>query len=140
MKDSLFLSPGHRRLSAVIRASHNRCHRRDRWAHEGQPVLVTLSPCHLVSLSSEGVWPRLASLPAVRHLVNLGFHLGAALRTAELAEADPVQTQARILRRLVRRAAGTRFGRDHRFERIRTVADFQDSVPIRPYESLWETY
>src|SRR5207248_7359996 len=85
-------------------------------------------------------WSRLSSRPTVRHLVNLGFHLKAALRTAALERADPVRTQERTLRRLVHRARATRFGRDHGFRRIRSVADFQRAVPIRTYESLWDAY
>jgi hypothetical protein len=85
-------------------------------------------------------WSWLSSRPAVRHLVNLGFHLESRVRTAGLREADPVQTQARTLLRLVRRARGTRFGRDHRFHRIGSVSDFQDAVPIRTYEALWGAY
>src|SRR5215831_13867717 len=85
-------------------------------------------------------WSWLSSRPAVRHLVNLGFHLAAALRTAAIEEADPVRTQERTLRRLLRRAHATRFGRDHRFDRIHSVADFRRAVPIRTYESLWDAY
>jgi hypothetical protein len=76
----------------------------------------------------------------VRVLVNLGFHLGAQLRVSALAEIDPVRTQARVLQRLIRKASQTIFGRDHGFDRIGSVADFQAAVPIRTYESLWETY
>jgi hypothetical protein len=77
---------------------------------------------------------------AVRTLVNLGFHLGAKLRVAELTELDPVRTQATVLRRLIRKASRTIFGRDHRFDQINSIADFQAAVPIRSYEDLWETY
>ncbi len=34
----------------------------------------------------------------------------------------------------------TRFGRDHGFGSIRTVADFQARVPLRTYEDLWRDY
>src|SRR5262245_50177954 len=85
-------------------------------------------------------WSQLSSRPAVRHLVNLGFHLEAALRTAGLEGADPVRTQERTLLRLVRRARQTGFGRDHQFHRIHSVADYQQAVPIRTYESLWDAY
>ena len=34
-------------------------------------------------------------------------------------------------------AASTRFGRDHRFDEVRSVADFQARVPLRTYEDLW---
>jgi len=83
---------------------------------------------------------RVLGSTAVRSLVNLGFHLDARLRVSELAEIDPVRTQASVLRRLIRKASRTIFGRDHEFDRINSVADFQAAVPIRTYESLWETY
>lgn len=89
--------------------------------------------------ASEG-WSSLARRGSVRSLVNLGFHLGARLRTAALADADAVAMQARTLRNLVHRARKTRFGRDHRFARIDSVADFQAAVPLRTYESLWTDY
>jgi hypothetical protein len=44
------------------------------------------------------------------------------------------------LSRLVRRARRTRFGQDHDFDRIRTVADYQRMVPLRDYEALWRDY
>ena len=75
-----------------------------------------------------------------RGAVNLGFHLSSRLRCDELSAPDPVRTQERTLRRLVRKAQQTRFGRDHDFGRIRSVADFQRTVPVRTYESLWEAY
>lgn len=44
------------------------------------------------------------------------------------------------LRKLINKALGTRFGREHRFGQIRSVADFQARVPLRSYEELWEAY
>lgn len=85
-------------------------------------------------------WARLSSRPAVRSLVNLGFYLEAVLRTAAFEETDPVVTQERTLRDLVRRARRTRFGRDHGFDQIGSIAEFQRAVPIRTYESLWDAY
>ncbi|MGC8642582.1 MAG: GH3 family domain-containing protein [Isosphaeraceae bacterium] len=58
----------------------------------------------------------------------------------ELASLDPIGTQEDMLRGLLRRARDTRFGRDHGFDRIRSVADFQSAVPLRTYESLWNDY
>lgn len=75
-----------------------------------------------------------------RHLVDLGFGVLARRRTAAFLKTDPVRTQKRTLARLVRRARNTRFGRDHSFDRIATVADFQSAVPIRTYEDLWNDY
>lgn len=75
---------------------------------------------------------RLDATPAVR--------LAAALRRRRLAGLDPVVAQRRTLQGLLNRAAGTRFGRDHGFDRIADVADFQRAVPLRRYEALWTEY
>jgi hypothetical protein len=64
----------------------------------------------------------------------------AIWRRIRLAGMDPVAEQAWQLQRLVRRAASTRFGRDHGFARIRNVADFQKRVPLRRYEDFWHEY
>jgi hypothetical protein len=83
---------------------------------------------------------KLVGSPLARGAVNLGFHLSSRLRCDELAHLDPVRIQERTLSRLVSKARQTRFGRDHHFDRIRSVADFQRTVPVRTYESLWEAY
>jgi len=83
---------------------------------------------------------RLAGTSPTRAAVNAGFHAFARRRVATLDRADPVAAQARTLRRLVRAAARTRFGRDHGFGAIRTPADFRKAVPLRTYEDLWGEY
>jgi GH3 auxin-responsive promoter len=83
---------------------------------------------------------RVAGSRPVREAVNLVFQLNARLRCAGLAHADPVRIQEQTLSRLVRKAGQTRFGRDHRFGGIRSVADFQRAVPVRTYEALWDAY
>jgi hypothetical protein len=57
-----------------------------------------------------------------------------------LSRLDRSRTQEDQLLRLVRRAASTRFGRDHGFAEVRSVADFQRRVPIRRYEEFWTQY
>jgi hypothetical protein len=79
------------------------------------------------------------SRPA-RSVVNAGFHAFARRRVAGLEASDPVEVQRRSLLKLVRQAHATRFGRDHRFNAIRTVEDFQSRVPLRTYEDLWTQY
>jgi GH3 auxin-responsive promoter len=76
----------------------------------------------------------------MRGLVNFGFHLHGRLRCQELAFADPVRVQGETLGWLIHKARSTRFGRDHRFGWIRSVAEFQRAVPIRTYEALWADY
>ncbi len=57
-------------------------------------------------------------------------------RRAALAAQDPVETQRRTLRGLLRRAESTVFGRAHEFASIRDVADFQRRVTPRDYEQF----
>src|SRR5262249_18869189 len=61
-------------------------------------------------------------------------------RTASLDRMNAGKVQPDTLLSLVRRARGTKFGRDHHFARISSVADFQARVPIRESESFWNTY
>lgn len=82
----------------------------------------------------------LSSAKAVRAAVNAGFHAFARRRVARLEAADPVAAQERTLRGLLRTAEETRFGRDHHFSAIHTVAEFQRAVPLRTYEDLWNDY
>jgi acyl-CoA synthetase (AMP-forming)/AMP-acid ligase II len=51
-------------------------------------------------------------------------------------QRQPVVTQARLLRQLVQRAAGTAFGRAHDLGGVRTSADLAARVPVRDYEGL----
>lgn len=54
----------------------------------------------------------------------------------ERAAADPAAAQAARLRQLVDANRRTAFGREHGFDRIRTLADFQRRVPVRSYDEL----
>lgn len=54
------------------------------------------------------------------------LRLYARRRLRTLARQRPDAVQEEALLRLVRRAEATRFGRDHGFERILTVRDFQE--------------
>jgi hypothetical protein len=64
----------------------------------------------------------------------------APWRCANLAHEDAAAVQERQLLTLIRRARNTKFGRDHGFNRIETVADFQARVPLRRYEDFWTGY
>ena len=61
-------------------------------------------------------------------------------RWRTLAGQDAVEAQRRELLKLVRRAERTRFGKDHDFAGIRSVADYQTRVPLRTYGQLWDQY
>lgn len=54
-----------------------------------------------------------------------------------LAEiADPYTCQQRIFDELLRRGRATRFGREHNFGQVRSVADYRQAVPVRGYPEL----
>ncbi|HEY2156464.1 MAG TPA: GH3 auxin-responsive promoter family protein [Isosphaeraceae bacterium] len=91
-----------------------------------------------MSLSSPVV--ALAGSLPIRSTVNSAFRWYAGRRTRSLAACDPVAVQATTLLDLVRKAAGTRLGRDHEFASIRSVEDYQARVPLRTYEDLWDAY
>lgn len=83
---------------------------------------------------------RAAGSGPAKAAANAAFRRYSRLRTTSLRRLDPVEVQERILRSLLFKARGTRFGRDHGFDRLRTVADFQAAVPLRTYEALWNDY
>ncbi|MBX3052301.1 MAG: GH3 auxin-responsive promoter family protein [Caldilineaceae bacterium] len=58
-------------------------------------------------------------------------------RTRFLADiAHPHSRQQAIFAQLVQCGQATRFGREHDFARLRTVADYQAAVPVRGYPNL----
>jgi hypothetical protein len=61
-------------------------------------------------------------------------------RLARMQALDPAATQEALLLRLLRAARDTRFGREHDFEAMRSVPDFQARVPLRRYEDFWTGY
>ena len=53
---------------------------------------------------------------------------------------DVPDTQWRTLRGLVEKARHTKFGRDHGFDRMAGVEQYQSTVPVRTYEWFWDKY
>ncbi|HYH66257.1 MAG TPA: GH3 auxin-responsive promoter family protein [Urbifossiella sp.] len=82
----------------------------------------------------------LAGSRLVRRAADAGFVRYAHARAAALDRLDAGRVQHATLLNLVRRARDTRFGRDHDFARITSVADYQARVPVRGYEFFWDTY
>jgi hypothetical protein len=64
----------------------------------------------------------------------------AARRLRRLATVLPMEAQESQLRRLLSRARSTPFGRRHDFARLRSVADFQNAVPLRRYDDFWREF
>ena len=50
--------------------------------------------------------------------------------------SKPVQTQQKVFEELIHLAKNTQFGKDHRFDEIKSFQDFAKQVPIRDYEEL----
>lgn len=63
------------------------------------------------------------------------FAARIAIQTKAWA-SRPAQTQERVRKQIIAKAASTRFGVDHGFGEIRTHEDFKRQVPIRDYEAL----
>jgi len=68
------------------------------------------------------------------------LRLYARGRRAKLAKLNNIEEQWRQLIALVRKAAMTRFGREHGFQGITDVAAFQAAVPLRRYDDFWRGY
>lgn len=83
---------------------------------------------------------RMCGLALSRRLGDKLFSAYASRRLAELDTTNTAQAQEQTLLRLVRKAQGTRFGREHDFQRIRCLADYRRLVPLRNYEAFWKDY
>ena len=49
---------------------------------------------------------------------------------------NAVKVQQKVFNKLIAQAKHTAFGKDHKFENIKTYQDFKEEVPIRDYEDL----
>ncbi len=78
--------------------------------------------------------------PQTRRAVGSVFRQWSQRRIERLDRMNAGELQRRILARLVRKARSTRFGQDHGFSRIRSIADYQSAVPLRRYEDFWRDY
>ena len=68
------------------------------------------------------------------------LRLYAGWRSRQLDREDPIKAQVRELLKLVTKARDTRFGRDHGFDGIGDVGTYQERVPLRRFEDIWEDY
>jgi hypothetical protein len=87
-----------------------------------------------------GLLERLLGNRPARRAVDATFVRYARWRAGQLDRRSAAVLQEQTLFRLVRQAARTRFGRDHGFATVRTVADYQRRVPLRDYEAFWGEY
>ena len=56
-----------------------------------------------------------------------------SLRQMERASEDPMRVNTALLKTILKQNRNTEFGREHHFSEIRSVADFQRSVPVSDY-------
>src|SRR5262249_26089646 len=68
------------------------------------------------------------------------YQAAGPLRRYQGVLPNHLPSEQRQLLRLLRRGATTRFGREHGFGKLRSVADYQAAVPLRRYEEFWQIY
>src|SRR5437763_13546210 len=79
-------------------------------------------------------------LSPIRWAADRLFRGYARRRTRAVDRQSLAAAQDETLRNLVRRGMPTRFGREHGFDSIRTVRDYQRQVPLRDYGAFWADY
>ena len=87
-----------------------------------------------------GLLAPLAGTRIVRKFADSVMVRHAHRRVAALDAMDVAKVQEHTLRRLVRKAKRTKFGRDHDLARVGSVADYQARTRVRDYEWFWQTY
>lgn len=84
------------------------------------------------------------SLPAA--LLSLPLRAAADIRARRFLARDPLSAQQELLATLVKRAAHTRFGREHTFSELchlpytHLYQQFRQQVPLRTYRQFWDQY
>ena len=59
-----------------------------------------------------------------------------AKRATDRWSLNPVKTQDRVFKRLLKSAQNTKFGQDHNFSSVNSHKDFVNNIPIRDYEEF----
>lgn len=75
-----------------------------------------------------------------RSAADSAFVAYSRWRVGQLDHRSVQSVQVRTLFRLIRQAAETRFGCEHGFSTIRSIAEYQQQVPLRHYEEFWKDY
>lgn len=74
-------------------------------------------------------------LMSIKSFLTLSFASVIHFQTKKWSD-NPVVTQQKVFRKLLKQAANTAFGKDHNFKIIKNFQDFANDVPIRDYEAL----
>lgn len=64
----------------------------------------------------------------------------AVYRNAQLTAQNPAETQLEQLFNLIRKAKNTKFGKEHSFDKIRNLTQYQERVRLRKYDDFWNEY
>jgi len=73
-------------------------------------------------------------MPLITSIVNwLNFK---RVTQIELIRKYPEQVQKECFTQLIDKSVKTKWGKEHRFDEIRSITDFQESVPLQTYEDL----
>ena len=62
------------------------------------------------------------------------------VKKTEKWSKKPVETQEKVMKKLISKAKKTKFGKDHNFDKISTYRDFTKEIPIRDYEGIKTIY
>jgi hypothetical protein len=82
----------------------------------------------------------LADTRPARQVTEALLHTYSRRHLAWFDQLAPARCQTRTLLGLLHQAQSTRFGLDHDFRRIRTVADYRRLVPLCASADLWRAY
>jgi hypothetical protein len=88
-----------------------------------------------------GEWiQRVTGANLARRIADTGLSRYASMRVGQLDRLDLVRTQRRELMKILHKAHDTKFGRDHHFAGVQSIAEYQKRVPLRTYEQFWDEY
>jgi hypothetical protein len=122
-----------------VRKNKNECLKKVPLGYAPVPLVSQPLPLHQAN-SIMSLAELLTGNRLVRGAADALLARFARRRTLYLDQLDVPAKQERTLLKLVRYAAQTKFGKQHDFAHVRSVADYQTRVPIRAYEAYWKEY
>lgn len=89
---------------------------------------------------ASSILSNILDVTVARRCANAAFQWYAHGRSRTLDQISIADMQTKALLKLVDFASDTRFGRDHGFKHIRSIADYRQRVPLREYDAFWSEY
>jgi hypothetical protein len=65
------------------------------------------------------------------------YYLKRRIPSIERVKNHPIEAQDKTFLNLITRAANTEWGRRYNYHKIRNVAQYQETVPVQPYETVF---